>query len=212
MGDYADCITKDDKRFDIEGLAKWVKRDNIVESQREFVCDLFSPIREKCLAMLTGNHEESIHIHYQNDFTRNVCKDLGTRYGGYSAFIVPSFQRTDTSNRQYIIHAWHGSGASQTEGARMMRLMRLVNEINAHIYLMGHLHSITMYCPERLIYFRNKIKSVRLVSAITGAWCKTYSQGESSISYAEQKGYKPARIGCPIVHINPDDDQFSIEA
>ena len=64
MGDYADCIIKDDKRFDIEGLAPWVKKDNIITSQRNYLRKLFWPIRKQCLGLLTGNHEETIHSKY----------------------------------------------------------------------------------------------------------------------------------------------------
>lgn len=218
MGDYADCILKDDKRFDIAGLAPWVKKDNILETQRQWLKALFEPIKDKCLGLCTGNHEESIHLHYQYDFTRNLCDDLGVPYAGYSAFFVLTFDREGSNeSHQYIIHAWHGAGAAQTEGSRVMRLMRLVNEIgSARIYLMGHLHAISTYQCDRLSYYRGRVKSQTVVAAITGSWLKAYQQpkkGESlTPSYAEMKGYKPSVIGSPIIHISPQTDYISIES
>ena len=41
MGDYNDCITKNDTRFNIDGLAPWVEKSNIVETQRIWTKDLF---------------------------------------------------------------------------------------------------------------------------------------------------------------------------
>lgn len=222
MGDMADCILKNDVRFDIQALAPWVRKDNIVESQRNWLKELFKPIAHKCLAFMEGNHCETIHRHYQFDMTRNLAHDLGVPYGGASCFIVPKFARKPegaeykTNIRQYVIHAWHGNGGAQTEGARLMRLMRLVNDIQADIYLMGHLHCITLYTPDRLIYQNGRVKSTRLVAATTGSWLKTYTQPKSgeefNASYAEAKGYKPSRIGCPVLKIVPDHNIFTVEA
>jgi len=137
MGDYADCITKNDPRFDMDGLAPWVKKGNIIESQRKRVVQLFKPLAEsgKLIALGTGNHEEEIHLRYQDDITRNICEDLNVPYAGYSCFVILTFRRNNSNeSHQYIWHSWHGAGAAQTEGARLMRLMRLVNDIQAHIY------------------------------------------------------------------------------
>jgi len=217
MGDYADCITKNDPRFDMEGLADWVRRGNIVESQRRKARELFEPIRDKCLGLITGNHEEDIHKKLQIDFTRNLCYDLDVPYLGYSCFYLLNFKRESSNeSHQIIIHGWHGAGSAQTEGARLMRLMRLVNEVQAHIYLMGHLHGMTQHTPDRLLCVRGRVKSIKLAATLTGAWVRTYMQpkGEQELSphYAEMKGYKPARIGCPIIHIKPDADLFTIES
>ncbi len=216
MGDYCDSILANDKRFDIGGLSSWLEKDNIIESQRSKAKELFSPVKDKIKCLLTGNHEETIHLRYQNNITRNLCDDLGVRYGGYSCFLSLSFTKSNGHTRNYIIHAWHGSGAAQSEGARLMRLMSLVNEIQAHIYLMGHLHAMTQHTPDRLLCVRGKIKSIKLAATLTGSWLKAYTQPKNgerlSPSYAEMKGYKPARLGSPCIVIRPDNDEFIIES
>ena len=218
-GDYADCITKNDPRFNIDGVAPWVEKSNIVESQRQKVVSLFKPLakEKKLICLGTGNHEEEIHMRHDNDITRNICKDLNVTYSGYSAFIILNFVRSEGTHHQVIWHQWHGAGGAQTEGARLMRLMRLVNDIEAHIYTMGHLHGgITSYTPERLFFSRGRVRSTRLIAAITGCWLLVYPQpkGNQQLNptYGEKKGYKPGRIGCPIIHIHPDSMEFSIES
>lgn len=211
MGDYADCITQSDPRWDISGLAKWVERDNIMESQRQFLADLWKPIAKKTICMLTGNHEENIHLRMQTDFTRNLCKDLNIKYAGYSAFIPLIFDRQSSKeSHQYIIHAWHGAGAARTEGARINRLMYLVNEIEADIYCMGHLHAKTVYSADRLTYRNNKIKSTPIVALMTGSSLKSYEQGAPT-SYAERAGYKPSVIGFSSVIIDPTNNKITVE-
>jgi len=215
MGDMVDAITKNDKRFDIEGLAPWVKKDNIVTTQKKWIIELLKPIAPKCLAFLEGNHETTIHTFHDEDITRNLCEDLKVPYGGYSCFVSLKFNRLEGTIRQYTIHAFHGAGAAQTEGARIMRLMRLVNDIQADIYLMGHLHCVATYTPDRLQLVNGRIKSRQLIAVMTGSWLKTYAQPKNNqqlnASYAERKGYKPSRIGAPIIHICPDKDTFTVE-
>ncbi len=216
MGDMVDAITKNDKRFDIGGLAKWVEPDNIIESQRRFIVDLFKPIAPRCLGYLTGNHEEVIHSSADNDISRNICKDLNVPYAGYSCFINLHFRRNAGAGRLFTIHAWHGSGAAQQEGARIMRLMRLVNDVRADIYLMGHLHAITKYNPDQLVCTQGRIKSRKLIAVMTGSWLTTYTQPHEdehlNSSYGEQKGYKPSRLGCPVIHIFPESSTFTEES
>ena len=208
---------QNDPRFEIDGLASWVKKSNIVESQRKKVKQLFEPIKDKCLGLITGNHEEEIHKRHSNDLTRNLCSDLNVPYLGYACFVILNFKRKNSNEtNQIVIHAWHGAGSAQTEGARLMRLMRLVNEIQAHIYLMGHLHAMTQHTPDRLICVRGRIRSLKLAATITGSWVMTYKQPdideELSPHYGEIKGYKPSRIGCPVIHIRPYKKDFTIES
>jgi hypothetical protein len=219
IGDYADCITKNDPRFDLDGLAPWVEKGNIVESQRIRVVELLKPLSKtgKLIALGTGNHEEEIHLRHQIDMTRNLCRDLKVPYAGYSCFVVLKFRRENSSEaHEYIWHSWHGAGSAQTEGARLMRLMRLVNDIQAHIYTMGHLHAMTSHTPDRLMCVRGRVKSIKLAATITGSWLKAYNQPkagqELNPGYAEKKGYKPSRIGCPIIHIHPATDEFTVES
>ncbi len=223
QGDYADCITKNDPRFDTRNLADWVTRDNIVESQREKVNHLFKPVAKegKLIGLLTGNHEEEIHLRHDNDLARNLCKDLGVPYGGYQCFVVLKFEQKGNEGHHdvFIWHAWHGAGSAQTEGARVMRLMRLVNDIEADIYTMGHIHgAISIYTPDRLKYNiqSHKIESVKVVAALSGSWLKGFMQSTEvrplNPYYGERQGYKPARIGCPIITIRPYLKETGIEA
>jgi len=219
MGDYADCIRKNDPRFNIEGLPPWVEKGNIIESQRKKVRELFAPLakKKKLLGLIEGNHEYEIHLRHDDDITWNLCRDLDVPYCGYSCFVVLNFTwRKSTNVYQVIIHAWHGAGSAQSEGARLMRLVRLVNDIQAHIYLMGHLHAMTQHTPDRLFYQRGRVKSVKLAATITGSWLRTYTQSKAgqklTPSYGEVKGYKPSRIGCPVIHIKPDTQEFTIES
>lgn len=223
-GDWLDCITQYDKRFSMNGLAPWVEKSNIVESQRKRAYSIFKPLKdeEQLLGIGTGNHEETIHSFHNNDVIRNICNDFDVPYAGYQTFYILKFKRAGKFTHTVKIHSWHGAGAAQTEGARLSRLTRLVNDIEADIYLMGHLHTITTYTPDRLTVQNGRVRSIRLAAAICGSWLKTYNQPDKGEvqdpTYGEMAGYKPSRIGIPLIKIIPDNyndkhaDQFIVES
>lgn len=225
MGDYCECIVNADPRSDIRNIADWVTKDNIIESQRVRAVQIFKPLADlgRIICMLTGNHEEEIHKRHQNDVIRNIVKDLGVTYGGYQAFIIINFIRHKDGSehrgdwRQIVWHAWHGAGAAQSEGARLMRLLRLTNEIEAEVYSMGHLHgALTSYTPDRLRYDHNtgRLRSVKVTATMSGSWMKSFMQStpERPLNphYSEIKGYKPSRIGCPCVTIQPSPREITL--
>ena len=223
-GDWCECITSKDPRWRTNGLAPWVEKRNIIDSERRRIREIFKPITEQkqLICIGTGNHEEEIHRRHDDDIIRNLCSDMQVKYAGYQAFIVLKFYRAKRMTHTLIIHSWHGSGSAQSEGGRLMRLVRLVNDIQADIYLMGHLHTMTSYTPDRLLHRDGRVRSTKLAATICGSWLKTYNQpDEGEIqdpTYGEEKGYKPSRIGMPLIRIEPDnynnpyEQEFIIES
>jgi hypothetical protein len=222
MGDLNDLVLPKDKRFQANLMPSWINAANIRHDIEEHSKEVLKPIAPKCLAFLVGNHETEFNKFYNEDIGRNLCESLDMPYAGYSCFLELIFRRgKDINSRggnwRLLFHLWHGSGSSQTEGARVMRLMRLVNDIEADIYMMGHLHTTAVYTPDRLFLSQNgRIKSKKLAAVITGSGLKTYDQPKEgqkiSIGYGEEKGYKPARIGWPVIEISPDDRDFRVIA
>jgi hypothetical protein len=212
MGDMADAVTVSDKRWDNAGIADWVERDNIIESQRKMIVEWLSDIKDKGVAYLTGNHEETIHAAQQNNLSMNIARDLGIPYGGYHSFILLDFERKgSTDTARIVVHAWHGAGAAQMPGARVSRLMSLVGSFEADIHLMGHLHAISTYTTSKLsVNNVLKIRAKKVAAVCTGSWLKAYEQG-TGVSYVECKGYKPSELGCPMIEITPFKREFQIK-
>ncbi len=216
MGDWCEAILANDKRFDSGGLAHWCLPDNILELQRRRVVEILQPVRAKVLAFLIGNHEEIVHRQANVDQTRNICTDLDIPYGGYACFINLVFRRKSVEAQYHTpailfqAHVWHGAGAAATDGGRMLRLMRLVNDFHADIYLMGHLHDLKTAMPDRIECNNGKIRAVPLAAAITGAFLKGYTQGDS-MSYVEQKGYPPTTLGYAVVDIDPENRKVTVK-
>jgi hypothetical protein len=233
MGDYGDCITPSDfKRWEGRILAPWMRdqMDNIGPAQVEMVNDILSPIWDKCLGLIEGNHDDSIRKFNHYDFMTELLKKANKQrkppwekvpYAGVSCFVNLKFRRNkkewkltskDTTGDEIIIHARHGEGGARTSGARALAVLRLAQTfVNAHITLMGHLHGQEAPdLPERLILKNGSIKSFDGIATMTGAWLKAYAQNVPPC-YLERWGTPPSQLGCPRIVIEPDKGRMTLE-
>ena len=205
MGDYAEFITPTDPRWDSGGIADWVKFDDIGHCQEEKVIEIFSPIKDKCIGLLFGNHEESIHKHSHQDVHKHIYEGLGVPNLGYSCFIHFYFHREHSNERHLIKGCFtHGTGNAITEGAKINNLMRFMKSFTADIYGYGHVHD---YIPKSLTRLatteQGKITNKVSIGATTGCWFRTYTQGTQA-SYGEQKCLPPNELCLAMFTINPN--------
>jgi len=220
MGDYGDFIVPSDfKRWDGAILAPWMRKheDNIGATQTDKIDEILSPIWNKCIGLIEGNHEDSIrrfhHYNPMEELLKRANKKHYVPYAGVSCFVRLSFKRTNTTeSHDFIIHARHGEGAARTSGARALAVLRLSQSmVNAHITLMGHLHGQeSPDIPQRLMLKGGRIKSFETIATMTGAWLKGYMQGVPPC-YFERWGCPPSTLGCPRIVIEPDKDRMTLE-
>jgi len=211
MGDYGEFIAAGDKRWDPDqkSIAPWVEQDDIAETQRKWIVGLLDPIRDKCIGLLYGNHEDAIRKFLKTNVQKHICEDLGVDNLGYSCFIRLRFKRENSNDtRQVKICATHGAGGVITRGAKMIRLERFMNAFDARIYLHGHVHDIIENDrPYIFLSDTGKIKQKLDIGVMTGCWFRTYTQGIQA-SYGESKNYPPTVIGSPCITIDPEDDDI----
>lgn len=211
MGDYAEFITPKDKRFDpgLKSIADWVEPDNLGHCQTKRLTELFAPIKNKCIGLLFGNHENSIRIFNHENVQQNLCDALGVDNLGFSCFIRFHFHRDNSDERHLITGAFtHGSSGAITEGAKLMALMRWMKSMDADIYGYAHLHDYLEKSLTRMtVVDKNgeggRIKSKTSSGVTTGSWFRTYTQGIQA-SYAETKVYPPCEICAAMFTINPN--------
>ncbi len=220
MGDYGDCITPSDfKRWDGRILAPWMRgnEDNIGATQVEKVDEILSPIWNKCLGLIEGNHDDSIRKYNHYDFMKELLKKANKKavvpYAGVSCMLRLNFKRKNSNEaHDFIIHARHGEGAARTSGARALAVLRLAAVFtNAHITLMGHLHGQeSPDIPQRLILQGGKIKAFETLACMTGSWVKAYMQGVPAC-YLERWGSPPSTLGCPIIILEPQTGKMTLQ-
>lgn len=117
------------------------------------ITDIVKPIRDKVLAVTTGNHEARIYRNDGVDITRLICRELGLedRYSEGAAIVFIRFGRTrdgrkesngsgETRKMCYTLFMNHGSGGGRKEGAKAIRLADMASIIDADVYVHSHTH------------------------------------------------------------------------
>jgi hypothetical protein len=170
----------------------------------EDLVDILSPISNKILGVLQGNH----YYEYATGITSDqyLCELLDVPYCGPTGLFRLTF-RNGSAKKNLVIWSHHsgGKGAGTTLGGSIGRLQKKENDWDADIYLLGHDH--------RRIAFRESVLALtaagdpRVVErarifARVGAFLKTYKHEDCIPTkephfpgYGEDAAYRAADLG-----------------
>lgn len=207
MGDYCEFIPVGDrKRFDPKSLAKWISVSDLGDisaKQRDRFLDAVSPIANKCLGLVEGNHERTVKKYYERDiFSEILCEikkkgkfdsDEKLSLGGYGWIQLAFYRNKDGKRRNgnlIKINAHHGFVGGKLAGAKALNMQRWLWTHDADIVLFGHSHNngvqseAVMY-TDRNCNIKEKIRK--------GAYCGTFLKRgiEGANTYSEIGGYFP---------------------
>jgi hypothetical protein len=219
MGDYADALSMDDPRFQVDevensnrGVPDYRRWPAVVSK----LGNLLDPIKDRCLGLLEGNHERSlakykgIHLHY------NLCQrlmpvadlslreyhplDLSYRSAGRLKFV-----REGGSSSVLSVWMWHGNGSAQTREGRLRIMKKKAESFAADLYLTGHWHDLDLEKDITRTALSRK-GSLEIVAeerffGMTG--CYLLSMKAGSKSYADIPAYPACEIGCLKMEILP---------
>lgn len=219
MGDYCDFVQLSDPRFAAGALAEWVglaELEDLSAAQRDRFLEIVKPIADKCLALLKGNHENSIHRHYERAiFDEIVAKVKGMMRDppqvlglGYSGWVRLTLERGGTAEQKghywtSEIFAHHGWGGGRLAGGRALKLERAMRYYDADLILIGHHHSLLKDSTSVLSLTRaGRLRQRDKKGSYTGCWLRGHQ--ENAETYAEVAGYGPKPIGCPEIQFRPD--------
>ena len=177
---------------------------NIME-QLQAVVDLFKPLRDKILAITSGNHEDRGYRKEGFDASLVIANALGCddKYSHDTAYLFVRFGRLSGKHhggqRQYTMFVTHGTGGGKKEGAKAIRLADLAAVCDADIYIHSHTH-LPMVFKEGYIR-ANPVN--RSISNCT----KLFVNGSSALNYGgygEAKNYKPNSKDSPVIHLTAE--------
>lgn len=218
MGDTCEFIQRSDPRFDAGGLAEWIDlRDiDITAQQRDRFVSFVKPIADKCLGLLKGNHELSIHKHYERAIfdeivakVKGLMKEPPDKLGlGFSGWIKLRMERMAPEAQKgnvwaIDIYAHHGYGGGQLAGGKALKLERILGRFDCDLALVGHWHTReTVRSVVMGITRQGKPRERYRVAVGTGSWMRSLQ--EDAETYGEVRGYAQTAIGCPIIWLNPN--------
>ena len=205
MGDYSEAITIGDRRFDLRSVEPGLRPylDDLPNACLKQLVTLFSPIKDKCIGLLVGNHEETLRLRQSQDIHGALCVALGAKNLGYDALIRWKFKRVGATST-LMVFASHSTIAGRKDGAKVNRMMDVTRNFDADLYLFGHGHSqiasrsVELSVPES---GQLKLKERLRIALMTGTYRKTYAQ--ETLDYSEKMGCSPTPIGSPKIVIRP---------
>ena len=172
--------------------------------------ELFEPIKDKIIAITSGNHENRTYNKEGVDITRLCARQLGLEdvYSKTSAliFLRVGMQTKMRNNRPvcYVIHALHGSGGGKKEGAKAIRLADMASIVDADIYIHSHTH-LPMIMKQAFYRTDTSNSAFALVNKLFVNTAAALNYG----GYGEAFEFKPSSKDTPIIYLNGTKKLFS---
>jgi len=208
-GDYCEFIKRRDWRFDPTVEADWLfHKSDVASEQLKRAKDYLVPIKDKCLALVKGNHEDDIATRHEHDVYASLVEAIapdgkqGKLDLGFSGFILLRFQRVQGEGSHttwtlpfFVTHGWWG-GRLYGNGA--LNLERVFGWVEAQLVLAGHDH-------KKRAFPISKLRPTRggHVERVDGFCCSCCSFLDMA-KYAEYKGYRPLPVGPLEIFVEPD--------
>ena len=155
MGDYCDFINMRDPRFSVGTLAPWISMEmmgDLAKAQRDRFLDIFKPIAHKCIGMIEGNHETSIHKFYERDIYSEIVSEIkeAGRFApdhqlafGFYGWSFLRFYRKGHSHL-FKINLHHGYVGGKLAGAKALEMQRWLWSHDADVVVFGHSHNTSI--------------------------------------------------------------------
>lgn len=167
------------------------------------VINFLEPIKDKILVMSNGNHEDRITKDTSIDILYLVAKQLKIEqvYSPSWWYLYLSFGKNKEHRDRpilYTLTGYHGSGSSQTTGAKANKVKKMSQVVLADVYLMSHVHEPIntkgiIFTPD---YQHKSIVRKEMYYAISNSFVE-YQGG-----YAEKMGLLPSNNGISEIELN----------
>lgn len=201
-GDLCEFINAEDKRFEYSTLEKSFQKnlDRLLTYSIEYATAKLEPIADKCLFMISGNHDIKYRGKFGFDPISSVCKNLGIENytESYEALVKILFRHGRTTAFDMYVHHGHGH-ATVRVGSLLNRLEDTMTNFDADIYIFGHSHQL-IFTYKNFLKLNNNgtnlIKKQKLLLRVGGF---RFSRKEGVMGYEERLGMRPNATGTYII-------------
>jgi hypothetical protein len=170
--------------------------------------ELFSPIKDKILAISHGNHEARTYRKEGIDLSAIMSAQLGLldKYSPTSAIIFLRFGKCSVKESNgsgkyrklcYTIYMLHGSGGGRKEGAKAIRLADMSSIIDSDIYIHSHTH-LAMIMKQGYHRIDTRNNTVAHVDKLFVNTAANLNYG----GYGEAQEFKPSSKETPVIWLN----------
>jgi len=175
-------------------------QDEDLKQQVQSAIELLTPIKDKIVGAISGNHEQRLEKFCGYNPLIPVCSALGVPYLGYSAILAIKIQtnkgkrpkKENGESQIYTFYCHHTTGGGGSVGNKMNRIAKLKEIVgNTDGYIGSHNHQLGVIPVEARHYNvrGNRIDTQRQLLIDTGGFLK-WNDG-----YAEMKQLTPTKLG-----------------
>ena len=211
MGDYGEHIYYNDPRFSLNEIDDALTIGDIrqgILGQIRKITRRIEPIKDKCLGLGTGNHEETVLKKFHVDPTRELTYSLRVPYLGYSSLLTLLLRyepkgsgATSRYNSRHTdtlrVFQHHGYGGGRKHGAQINKVEDALRIVDADVYAMAHVHGKAVSELEVVGSSAvGKIKTRKKTFIITSSYQNVVKPGQ--LTFAERNMYPQATLGAPV--------------
>lgn len=224
MGDQAEWITMEDKRFKATGIDRrfWSRMEELPMAYLDYLENLFSPIAHMIEVVHDGNHENAMfpNMYPGAELCSRLRRKVETTHGSQFAQnklryapgvaytkIMWQYKNEGGKYRSVMVNTAHGWQAGRQQGAKVNEMARMFEWTDAEICVRGHSHEKFLNPgPPRESPNNNmtKLRHIQTMYGHSGSYLKTVELTERP-SYAELAGYRPLERGHIEVHVDLSD-------
>lgn len=172
--------------------------------QVQRAADIIRPIKDKIIAITSGNHERRTYRKEGIDLSWLIAKDLG-KYDCYTPGAAMIFCRLGSNQDGhhhsrpilYTMYCLHGSGGGRKEGAKAIRLADMASIVDADIYIHSHTH-LPMVFKESFYRVDNSNSNIAPATKLFVNTSASLNYG----GYAQEYEYKPNSTDSPIIYLD----------
>lgn len=174
--------------------------------QIQRVIDLFGDVKDKIIAVTSGNHENRTYNKEGIDIMGLVCSqlDIYNRYSKNGAFIFLSFGRSTEGGSKrgnprkmcYSIYCTHGTGGGRKEGGKAIRLADMASIVDADIYIHSHTH-LPMVMKQAFYRSNANARTVHIVDKLFINTSAALDYG----GYGQAFEFKPSSKATPVIYL-----------
>ena len=175
-----------------------------IMEQINTLCELLTPIKDKILAITTGNHEGRAYKTDGVDIMRIVARQLGVedRYASEGLTLFLRFgevkkYHTKGQKQAYAIYITHGTGGGRKVGSKANRLEDLAGIVDADVFIHSHTH-----LP---LIFKQSFYRIHWAKSSTALVERLFVNASASLNYGgygQTAGFKPSSKSNPVVYLN----------
>ena len=172
--------------------------------------EIFEPIREKCLCITHGNHENRTYKKEGINLSYLMAKQLGLedKYTPTSAVLFIRVGEHSSGNKEtngsgkvrkvcYTLYVLHGNGGGRKEGAKAIRLADMASIIDTDIYIHSHTH-LPMVMKQAFHRIDERNSTVALVDKMFVNTAANLKYG----GYGEAGEFKPSSLDTPVIYLS----------